>query len=105
MIKLFSLIFNLCPKARGDGYASTSLYHPKSSAQTQFENQKLQEFVSHLLCLNSRDQLSQQVPTHLSSSILLSNTQTAGVLGFALRDSLKRGGVLYSRASHWQLNI
>ena len=56
-------------------------------AQTQFENQKLQEFVSHLLCLNSRDQLSQQVPTHLSSSILLSNTQTAGVMSFALRGS------------------
>jgi hypothetical protein len=43
MIKLFSLIFNLCfPKVtRGDIYVVNPTSIPKSKAQTQFEKQKL----------------------------------------------------------------
>jgi len=67
MIKLFSLIFYLCllpvTGTEKRGRLREYLALPsKSSAQIQFENQKLQELMSHLLYLNSCDNYPNKCP-------------------------------------------
>ena len=68
MIKLFSLIFNLCylpllqARTRGAGYASTSLYQPNHQLRYNSKIKNYYELMSHLLYLNSCDNYPNKCP-------------------------------------------
>ena len=71
MIKLFSLIFYLCSRTRGDDYVVNPTSPSKSKAQTQFEIKNYNnELMSHLLCLNSCDNYPNKCP-HICLHLLV----------------------------------
>ncbi len=90
MIKLFSLIFYLCPiladPSRGDVYVVNPTSTSKSKAQTQFRNQIfINELMSHLLCLNSRDNYPNKCP-HICLHLTVKQHLTA-------RGRVRPGGI------------
>ena len=76
MIKLFSLIFNLCHlsllqvRTRGEGYASTSLYPPNHRLRYNSKIKNYYELMSHLLYLNSCDNYPNKCP-HICLHLLV----------------------------------
>ncbi len=76
MIKLFSLIFNLCylsllqVRTRGEGYASTSLYPPNHQLRYNSKIKNYYELMSHLLYLNSCDNYPNKCP-HICLHLLV----------------------------------